>query len=77
MIRRNDVEAFKKLLRSNNVDGYGKQVKMLLEGIMGEADAVTNKRIAHVNRRPGNRRFDVRRHVSYYSLSTIFPLFFL
>ena len=44
VIREKDVETFRRFLRSNNVDRYGKHVKTLLEGIIGDAASSTLRR---------------------------------
>jgi len=54
VIRRKDVDIFRKFLRSITGDEYGKQVKLLLQGIIGDADAEYHKR-----RGPANGSFEV------------------
>ena len=44
VIREKAVETFRRFLRSNNVDRYGKHVKTLLEGIIGDAASSTLRR---------------------------------
>lgn len=55
VIRRKDVDVFRKFLRSITGDEYGKRVKILLQGIIGDADAEYLKRRGRVYRYPANR----------------------
>ena len=57
VMRKKDVETFRRFLGSNNVDNFGEHVKTLLQGIIDDADAeyLKARSAACVYRRPGNR----------------------